>query len=551
MTLPFSFTGARGTAVSRALFLCGSLIASPVFAQVSGISGPRIRAHVKFLSSDLLEGRGPGERGGALAAEYIASQFALLGLKPAGDNGTYLQKVPLVGVTTESDAQLSTSTGVSLQWLTDFVGQSRQQKAVSDFDGEAVFVGHGITAPEYKWDDYKGVDVKGKVVVLFTNEPESQDPKFFKGRALTYYGRWTYKYEEAARRGAIACIIIHTTPTASYSYEVVRSSWGREDPQVKLDAGQQALAMAGWVTGPIGEKLTGRNLADLLKLSDSRDFKAFDLGFRIKGRLRSKMRDIISYNVAGIVEGSDSKLKSEAVVFSAHWDHLGVGEAVNGDTIYNGAIDNATGCAMILELAHAWAALPQKPRRSAIFLAVTAEEGGLRGSEYYAKHPFIPMSRTAANINYDALFPYGRTKDIGAPGAERTTLWPFVQEAGKRFQMTVTGDPRPEDGGYYRSDHFAFAHAGVPAFSVESGQEFLGKPAGWGEKMAADYNAKNYHQPSDQYREEWDFAGLEQYAKFGFVIGINVANDPKLPTWQPGDEFLAARQASLISGGAK
>ncbi|MEO8029064.1 MAG: M28 family peptidase, partial [Bryobacteraceae bacterium] len=219
-----------------------------------------------------------------------------------------------------------------------------------------------------------------------------------------------------------------------------------------------------------------------------------------------------------------------------------------GDRIYNGAVDNATGCGVLVELAHAWSMLPQKPRRSAIFLAVTAEEAGLKGSQYYAEHPFIPLAKTAANINYDALFPYGRTKDIGAPSVERTTLLPLVEEAAKRFQMRVTGDPRPEDGGYYRSDHFSFAHGGVPAFSVESGQDFYGKPAGWGEKMAAEYNAKNYHQPSDEYREDWDFSGLEQYAKFGFVLGINIANDRNLPTWQPGDEFLAARQKSLGAG---
>lgn len=513
--------------------------------QIAQISGEKIRAHVKFLASDLLEGRSPGDRGGKLAEQYLAAQFALLGLKPAGDSGTYLQRVPLVGVTPQPASQLAVvraGAPVRFAWLDDFVGISREQKEVSDFDADAVFVGHGITAPEYGWEDYKGIDVKGKIVVLFTGEPPSDDPKFFQGRALTYYGRWTYKYEEAARQGARAAIIIHTTPTASYGWEVVRSSWGREDPQVKNAPGEADLAFAGWVTSAASEKLTGRAAAELLKMADTRGFKPFSLNVRVRGSARSALREIETYNIAGMIPGSDPKLKEEAVVFSAHWDHLGVGEAVNGDTIRNGAVDNATGCGMLLEMARAWAALGVKPRRSAIFLAVTAEEGGLRGSEYYGQHPAIPAAKTALNLNFDSFFPFGKTRDVQVTGAERTTVWPAVQEAARRMQLTIRPDARPEAGHYYRSDHFSMARVGIPAFSINAGTEFAGMAAGEGAKIHEAYNAKSYHQPSDEYKDDWNFAGMEQMAQFGLLIGINVANDPRMPTWVAGDEFRKARE---------
>src|SRR5580698_1003931 len=390
------------------------LLASALAFAQSDISGERMRAHVKFLASDLLEGRGVGTRGGELATEYIAAQFALVGARPAGENGTYFQRVPMVGATTSSNATLSAvgpSQTVSYKWLDDFVGVSELQQPADQFDAEAVFVGHGIVAPEFHWDDFKGVDVKGKVLVLFTNEPPSTDPKFFGGRALTYYGRWTYKYEEAARMGARAVLIIHTTPTAGYGYEVVRSSWGKEDPQLKLAAGQPALAFAGWVTQEAGAKLlalSGKTVDQLLAAANSRDFKPMPLGIHIRGNIPTEIRQIQSNNVIAKVEGSDPQLKSEAVIFTAHWDHLGIGPAVNGDSIYNGAVDNATGCAMIIEMARAWGGLPQKPRRSVLFLAVTAEEGLMRGSEYYGAHPLVPPAKTSIDLNFDALYPWGR-----------------------------------------------------------------------------------------------------------------------------------------------
>ena len=521
-------------------------------AQHPDISADRIRAHVKFLSSDLLEGRGPGTRGGDLATEYIATQFALSGLKPAGDGGTFFQQVPLIGIETERSAQLSASKGgetLEFKWESEFVGVNEKLTAQDRFEAEAVFVGHGIVAPEYQWNDFKDVDVRGKVIVLFTNEPDSNDPKFFGGRALTYYGRWTYKYEEATRKGAVGAIIIHTTPTAGYGWEVVRSSWSREQPYVKLAPGEAALSLAGWVSKEAGEKLlalAGHHVDELLKAADSRDFRPIPLGVRIRGNLPTKVRDIQTRNVAGMVEGSDPKLKSEVVIYSAHWDHLGIGTPVNGDAIYNGAVDNGTGCGILIELAHAWASQANKPRRSALFLAVTAEEGGLRGSEYYATHPEIAAGKTAVAINYDGLFPFGRTRDVVANGAERTTAWPVVEAIARQMELTINPDPRPEQGAYYRSDHFSFAHAGIPAFSVEEGDDFIGKPKGFGAKAFEEYNEQHYHQPSDEFQESWDFSGLAEMARFGFAIGTEVANQNGLPTWRAGDEFLPAREKSGV-----
>jgi Zn-dependent M28 family amino/carboxypeptidase len=517
------------------------------------VSGERIRAHVKFLSSDLLEGRGVGVRGGDLATEYIATQFALAGAKAAGDNGTYFQKVPLVGVQTLPDAKLSgvadNGKDASFRWLEDFVGVDRRQKPEENFDAEAIFVGHGIVAPEFQWDDFKAVDVKGKIIVLFTNEPASDDPKFFGGRALTYYGRWSYKYEEGLRHGALGVIIIHTTPTAGYGWDVVRNSWGgREDPYVKLPPGDPELAFAGWLTKDAGSRLlalSGRTVEELLTASESRDFRPIPLGVRIHGALHSRIREMDTKNVAAIVPGSDPKVTGEAVIFSAHWDHLGIGEPVNGDSIYNGAVDNATGCGILLDIARAWAALPRKPRRSALFLAVTAEEGGLRGSEYYAQHPLIAPGKTVVALNYDALQPVGRPTEVVVSGAERTTLWPLVQSIAKRFGLAIQPDPEPGQGHFYRSDHFSFAHVGIPSFSIGEGNAFAGKPATFGAEVFTEYNDKHYHQPSDEYKDDWDFSGLEEMARFGLTLGTEAANVSQMPTWNTDDEFLPARQKSL------
>jgi Zn-dependent M28 family amino/carboxypeptidase len=512
-------------------------------AQDAGISAERIRTQTRFLASDLLEGRGVGARGGDLATEYIATQLALAGAKPAGAAGSYFQPVPLVGVETQPATTFHATAGsksVDFTYGTDYVGSSQFQQPETSIDAPMVFVGRGISAPEFHWDDFKGVDVKDKVIVLFTNEPPSTDPKFFGGRALTYYGRWTYKYEEALRRGARACLIIHTTPTASYGWDVVQHSWGKEVPFVKLDAGKKGLGFEGWMSREAGEKLlalAGRRVDDLLAASEKADFKPIDLGITLRMRVESKLRDINSRNVAGIIPGSDPKLKDEVVIYSAHWDHFGIGEPVNGDRIYNGAIDNATGCGNVLEMARVWGSLQQKPRRSALFLFVTAEEAGLLGSAYYGTHPLIPLSKTAIDLNYDALYPFGRAADVVVTGAERTTIFPQAQQMAKRVGLAISEDVQPEAGHYFRSDHFSLSKVGVPAFTVEHATEFAGKPAGYGKQMYDEYNSTHYHQPSDEWQADWDFTALQQAAEYGFLLGRDIANQEKLPDWKPGQEF--------------
>jgi Zn-dependent M28 family amino/carboxypeptidase len=507
----------------------------PLAAEDGGISALRIREQTRFLGSDLMEGRGVGQRGGQLATEYIASQLALTGAKPAGENGTYFQRVPLVGVETQPASTVGASAhgkSVDFVWGEDFVGTSGTQSPETQFDADAVFVGHGISAPEFKWDDFKGVNVAGKVVVLFTSEPPSNDPKFFDGRALTYYGRWTYKYEEALRRGAKACLIIHTTPTASYGWDVVRNSWGREAPFVKLEGNAPALAFQGWMTREAGERmlaLAGKNLDELLKASDRADFRPVDLSLQIRGRVISKLRELETRNVAAMFPGSDPKLRDEYVIYSAHWDHLGVGTPVNGDAIYNGAIDNATGCAVLLELARVWGGLERRPKRSVLFLAFTAEEGGMKGSEYYAAHPLVPLAKTAIALNFDALYPWGRAADVVITGAERSSVYPQAEQIARRLGLAIAVDAQPEAGHYFRSDHFSLAKMGVPAFSIGHATEFVGKPAGFGARAYEEYNAKHYHQPSDEFDESWDFTALAQAAEFGLLLGRDVANAEKLP----------------------
>jgi len=533
-----------------AVLIAAAALAS---AQADRIDGERIRPHVKFLSSDLLEGRGPGVRGGLLTQAYLADQFAAAGLKPAGDAGTYFQRVPLKLVEPNGAKEhLSFSIAgqtVELKWLNDFIGMSRMQQPNVNFDADVVFVGHGIRAPEFGWDDYKGVDVKGKVVVLFTGEPPSDDPKFFGGKSLTYYGRWTYKYEEAARQGALAALIIHTTPTASYGWEVVRGQ-SRPMPEVAHTPGTPELTLAGWLTSEAGAKLLAAlnlNVETALAAADKRGFRARPIGnAKVKADMEFRISDIDTANVIGMVPGSDPRLKDEAVIFTAHWDHLGIGVPVNGDAIYNGALDNATGTAMLIEMARAWASQETKPKRSAYFAAVTSEESGLLGSAYLAEHPPVAAGKIAANLNFDSFAPFGRTRNGATPGAERTTLLPVVQKVARESGLALDDNSRPDvSGGYYRSDHFSFAHAGVPAFSVEMGGDYIAKPAVFTPERMKKFGA-SYHQPSDEYSEDWDFSGLEQFARFGVNLGVAIANLDTLPTWQPGDEFLPAREKSGV-----
>jgi Zn-dependent M28 family amino/carboxypeptidase len=523
---------------------------SAAFAAMETINPERIRAHVRFLSHDLLEGRGTGQRGGDIAAEYIATQFALYGLKPAGDNGTYLQKVPMVGITPSSETTFSIvpakGAPMNLKVLDDYVSYDQTQQAQSDIDAPIVFVGYGIDAPEYNWDDYKGTDVKGKVLLMLVNEPSSDDPKFFKGKALTYYGRWTYKYEEAARRGAVGVILIHQTEMASYPWEVVRNSNSGEKSYLKLDDTPR-LKAAAWIQLTVAQKLasaSGLKLEKLMSDAQSRDFKAVALSVRLKAHIASKIRPFESNNVIALLPGSDAKLKNEAVLYTAHYDHLGIRPDMPGDNIYNGANDNATGCGVLLELARAYGQAAQKPRRSILFASVTGEEQGLLGSEYLGKHPPIPAGRIALDLNYDDLPPLGSPEEVEVSGAERTDFYRTVQATAKDFRLAIRADAHPEAGHFYRSDHFSLARVGIPAFSVNEGVKYKGHDEAWGLQQDEEYNQKHYHQPSDEYRPEMDFTGDATMARFGFVLGWQAASLPKVVGWEKGDEFEAARLKS-------
>jgi Zn-dependent M28 family amino/carboxypeptidase len=522
-------------------------------AEVIGVEMPdaeKIRAHVKFLSSDLLEGRGTGQRGGDIAAEYIGTQFALYGLKPAGDDGTYFQNVPMVGVKTlpETSFKLVPASGdaVTLKNLEEFVTNNESQAETADIDATIVFVGYGIQAPEYNWDDYKNYDLRGKVALLFVNEPVSDDPKFFKGKALTYYGRWTYKFEETARRGAVATLIIHRTDLASYGWEVVRNSWGTERSYLKRD-GTPKVQAASWIQLEVAKRIVGMAGLDLDKLfqqAQSRDFKPIELPVRLQAHVASELRPFISRNVLAMVPGSDPKRSDEAVMYTAHYDHLGITPEEKGDNIYNGAVDNGTGCGILLELARTWSlAKPQVPR-SILFAAVTAEEQGLLGSEYLGKHSPVPQAKISLDLNYDALQPIGDPEEVEVTGAERTTFYPVVESMAKTFGLEIRPDARPEAGHYYRSDHFSLARVGIPSFSIGEGLKYKGHDAAWGEAQAKDYVEHRYHQPSDEYRAEMDFTGLAKMARFGFLLGQNAAMKRELQGWQPGDEFEAARKQS-------
>jgi Zn-dependent M28 family amino/carboxypeptidase len=526
---------------------------SAAFAALQKIDPERIRAHVRFLSHDLIEGRGTGQRGGDIAAEYIGTQFALYGLKPAGDNGTYLQKVPMVGITPASETTFSlvSSKGtVDLKPLDQYVAYDQTQQPQSDVSADIVYVGYGIEAPEYKWDDYKGVDVRGKVLLMLVNEPPSDDVNFFKGKALTYYGRWTYKYEEAARKGAVGAILIHQTEMASYPWEVVRNSNSGEKSYLKLD-GTPKLKVASWVQLDVAKQMAATASLDLDKMmadARSRDFHPVTLPVKLKAHVVSKIRPFESNNVLAMLPGSDSRLKGEAVMYTAHYDHLGIRPDMPGDNIYNGANDNATGCGILLELARAYSEAAARPRRSILFASVTAEEQGLLGSEYLGKHPPVPADKISLDLNYDDVPPLGSPEEVEVSGSERTTFYPVVMAMAKTFRLAIRPDARPEAGHYYRSDHFSLARVGIPAFSINEGVKYKGHDAAWGLQQAAEFTSKHYHQPSDEYHPIMDFTGDAAMARFGFALGWEAASQTKLVGWQKGDEFEAARVKGSVGG---
>ncbi len=514
------------------------------------IDSEKIRAHVQFLSDDLLEGRGPGKRGAELAAKYIATQFSLEGLKPAGENGTYFQKVPLYAVHTveaQTTFRLVPKTGdpINLSYGQDVVAKDETGEAVADISAPIVFVGYGIDAPEFQWNDYAGIDVKGKVLLVIVNEPPSTDPNFFKGEALTYYGRWTYKYEQAARLGAVGVLIIHRTDLASYPWDVVRNSQAIEKSYLQGDP-SATLKAASWIPHNVADKLLAsvHMTADqAIDAAGKRGFKAIDLPVQLDAHVVSQVRRYESDNVIAMVPGTESMPgHDQAVIYSAHYDHLGVDPDAKGDGIYNGAADNGTGCGILLELARAWTMV--KPPHSIYFAAVTAEEQGLLGSQYLGMHPPVPAAQISLDLNYDMLLPVGTPTAIGAAGSERTSFYPMVQSTAKAFGFTIQPDQTPMAGHYYRSDHFSFARVGIPAFSIEQGTLFEGQTPEWGKAQFEDYVAHRYHQPADEYQPQMDFRGNAKLAQFGFILGWQASSLPAAVGWQPGDEFEAARKRS-------
>jgi Zn-dependent M28 family amino/carboxypeptidase len=533
----------------------GSHLPPAAIAAMQSIRPTNIEQQVRFLSHDLLEGRGTGQRGGDLAAEYIATQFALYGLQPAGDKGSYLQKVPMVGVTTTADTRFtlvpaaeksSDIKAIDLKPLDEYVAYDQTQQPESNINAEIVYVGYGIEAPEYNWDDYKGVDVKGKVLLMLVNEPPSDDPKFFAGKALTYYGRWTYKYEEAARKGAVGAILIHQTDMASYGWDVVRNSFSGEKSYLRLD-GTPKLKAAAWIHLDSARKLAsaaGMNLDKMMTDAKSRDFKPVAMNFRLSAHMASKVRPFESNNVVAVLPGADKDLKDEGVFYTAHYDHFGIRPDMPADNIFNGAMDNATGCGIILEIARVYSQAAQKPARSIFFSAVTAEEQGLLGSEYLGKHPPIPASKVSLDLNFDNVMPLGAPEEVEVSGAERTTFYPAVQTTAQDFRFKIRPDARPEAGHYYRSDHFSLARVGIPSFSINEGMKFKGHDEAWGLAQDADFTAHRYHQPSDEYHPGMDWTSDAAMARFGFALGWQAASQSHLVEWKKGDEFEAARHAS-------
>lgn len=513
----------------------------------------KLRAHIKFLADDLLEGRGPGSRGGMLAAKYIAAQFEALGLEPAAANRSYFQQVQMIGSRPDPSTKLTIKSGAGdteLKFGDDFVGGTDLEQTEIPVGGDIIFVGYGVSAPENNWDDYKGLDVRGKIVMIMVNDPPAtpSEPNLFGGNALTYYGRWTYKYEEAARRGAAGAILIHTDQSAGYGWGVVRNSWGGERFGLVPEAGAPFLKFKSWVTDAAARRIAqmgGYNLDQLRQSAASRSFRPVALNTKVEATLRSQVQRLTSPNVVAIYRGNDPTLKNEYVVFSSHWDHLGVRPDQSGDNIYNGAVDNATGVAGMLAIAKAFNELNIKPRRSVFFIATTAEEQGLLGAEYYIRHPLVPIAQTVANINLDSMNVLGKTTDITPLGAERSTLGKFIEEVAKENNLTISPDARPEQGSFYRSDHFPFAKGGVPAINFKPGTKFVGHHDKWGEEQFLDYNQHRYHQPSDEYSPNWDFSGLAQQARLAFQLGLRVANANETPQWNKGDEFERARMKSL------
>jgi Zn-dependent M28 family amino/carboxypeptidase len=549
-----------------ALAGCGrSETANPVtpVASLPAIDPNAILRHVKVLSDDKLQGRTPGSPGEDLSVDYLTTQFKAMGLKPGNPDGTYVQKVPLVGITGAEASPLTFTKGrqaLTLRWKDDVVAWTKHVADGASIDNsDVVFCGYGVEAPEYGWDDFKGVDVKGKTIVVLVNDPaipdpndpSKLDPKMFGGNAMTYYGRWTYKFEEGARKGAAAVLIVHETEPAAYPFSVVQGNLGEKFDVVPPDKNMGRVNIEGWITTDSARKLLamgGQDFDALKKQAITKDFKPVTLGVKATMAIKNTLRTVDSRNVIARLDGGDPSLKDEYVIYTAHWDHLGVGLPVNGDNIYNGARDNAAGCATVLEIARAFTKVQPAPKRSVLFMLVTSEEQGLLGSQYYSMLPLYPLNKTLAEINIDEPNVYAPSKDVTVIGMGASDLDDYLRQAAQEQGRTLRPDPHTEKGFYYRSDHFNFAKQGVPALYTESGVETAssaGKPDGYLQSKLDDYEDHLYHQPGDEVKSDWDLRGTAQDAQLLLAVGDRVANAQTFPEWKPGNEFKAKRDAMM------
>lgn len=525
---------------------------------MGAITSDNILQHVNRLAADGFEGRAPGTAGEDSAVTYLTEQFKALGLAPGNPDGTYIQPVSMIGYTSRPEASIAVGgKTMRLRFPTDYVAVSRRNANDIRVDNsDVVFVGYGVVAPEYGWDDYKGLDVKGKTIVMLVNDPAVPDPNdsaqldstMFKGKAMTYYGRWTYKYEIASEKGAAAAIIVHETGPAGYPFDVVVGSWGRENFDNKTTGPTNRVAVESWITLDKARELfrnAGLDFDSLHKAATRKDFRPVALDAKATFRVRNQVREIQSKNVVAKLEGSDPVLKDEYVIYTAHWDHLGKDTTLKGDQIFNGALDNASGTAALLTLAQAFKALPTPPARSILFLAVTAEEQGLLGAKWYAEHPLYPLSKTLANVNIDGVNQWGRTKDLTVVGYGNSTMDDVLGSVLAQSGRTIKPDPEPEKGFFYRSDHFEFAKKGVPALFTDAGTEFVGKDPSFGLRKRDEYTEKDYHKPSDVVKPDWDLSGAVEDVQALFQVGYRVAQTDHWPEWKPGTEFKARRDSML------
>jgi len=546
--------------IRRSLLLV-AVLAAPAAALAQGTAHPSSRittreidADLRFLSSDLLEGRAPATRGGHLTTEYIADQLHAAGVEP-GVHGSYFQRVPIDVVGAEQSTIKVAASGkakAALRFPDDVVVWAGSATPTSEAHGEIVFAGYGVTAPEYKWDDFKGTDVKGKILLVLVNDPPAtkHEPKLFGGKAMTYYGRWTYKFEEAERRGAAGMLIIHTTAEASYPWHTVVGSWATEQRMLPRDPSLPApLGFRGWITDSAATALLAKAGLDLKKLraqAATRAFHPVPTGITLDVAFRNDVRRMDTHNVVGVIPGRDTKLRRQYVAYSAHWDHFGIGPKVNGDSIYNGSVDNASGVATLLAVARAAVAAP-RTRRSMVFVFVTAEEAGLLGSDWFARHPPVPADDIIADLNVDVVTVLGRVRDLDVTGADKSTLGSMLAHFIAPRGLRITPDAHPEAGHFYRSDHFSFAKVGIPAVSIGAGTDYVGRPKGWGLKQDDDYTAHRYHQPSDEYKPTFDLRGAAQIGGVVVDFGTALANSPVAPKWSPGAEFKRDAAAGKVS----